>query len=126
MKDKTFDYIVLSEILEHIQEPEKIMRIIKNRFNKNVIITIPNSGFILHRLRLLFGKFPVVVIVYHVKEHIRFWTHSDFRYWCKHLGYKVISCQSSGGINGLKFDLSKISLSLFAYGLLYQITRTDN
>jgi len=91
MKENNFDYIILTEVLEHIQEPEKVMLNLRESFNKSVFVSIPNSGLLYHRLRLLFGKFPVVVIAYHIKEHIRFWTHKDFLYWCGYLGFAIVN-----------------------------------
>ncbi len=124
VKKNAFDYIIITEVLEHIQEPEKIMLSIKGSFNKSIFASIPNSGFILCRLRLLFGKFPITVIVYHIKEHIRFWTHQDFLYWCDYLGFKVINYivgapLSDGFIN----SLTKKWPSLFAMQIIYEIRK---
>jgi methionine biosynthesis protein MetW len=119
MKGRNFDYIIITEVLEHIHEPEKVMQLIKNSFNKYVIVSIPNSGYWINRLRLLFGKFPVVVIIYHVKEHIRFWTHHDFLYWSNYLGFRVIKCIPSASSQMFKLNLGKVNLSLFGMQIIY-------
>jgi methionine biosynthesis protein MetW len=121
IKNNNFDYIIITEVLEHINEPEVVMRALKGKFTKNVIASIPNSGFLYHRVRLLFGKFPIVSIIYHVKEHVRFWTHGDFLYWCKYLGFSVVKCKAYTYPNILGLNASKLSVSLFGQQIIYVI-----
>jgi len=123
LENKKFDYIIITEVLEHVQEPEKVVAAIKNKFNKSIFISIPNAGFFIHRLRLLFGRFPVVVIVQHIKEHIRFWTAKDFIYWCNYLGFKVDNTFVSTGLNfkPLIF-LEKMFPSFFGCQIIYKIS----
>ena len=122
--NKYFDYIIITEVLEHIQDPEKVVVAIKNHFNKSIFISIPNSGFFLHRLRLLFGRFPVVVIVQHVKEHVRFWTLKDFIYWCNYLGYNVDNIISSLLSEHKFVDFFKNKFpSLFAEQIIYVVSK---
>jgi len=83
-----YDYIISSEVIEHLPKPEELMRKVKGKFNKYLIISIPNTGFLGERLRLLFGKTPKQW-VYHPSEHLRFWTVSDFTFWVEQLGLEV-------------------------------------
>lgn len=87
---RKFDHIILTEVIEHVANPEEIMLAIKPHVKTSVIVSIPNVGFFPHRIRLLFGRFPVVVIQVHIKEHLRFWTVKDFYYWAEYLGYDVV------------------------------------
>ena len=123
LENKKFDYIIITEVLEHIQEPERVMADIKNHFTKSVFISIPNAGFFMHRLRLLFGRFPVIVIAQHVKEHIRFWTHKDFIYWCNYFGFEVEDYFVSSGLDfkSLRF-LENLFPALFANQILYKLS----
>jgi len=84
----TYDYIILSEVIEHLPKPEELIKMLKGKFTKRLIITIPNTGFIGERLRLLFGRSPKQW-VYHPSEHLRFWTADDFLYWTGQLGLEV-------------------------------------
>jgi len=122
LENKTYDYIIITEVLEHVQDPEKIIMAVKNNFKKAVFISIPNAGFFVHRLRLLFGRFPLVFIVQHVKEHIRFWTMKDFVYWSNYFGYKVDDIIVLTGLDfkPLRF-LESIFPSLFGNQLLYKL-----
>ena len=43
---QTYDYVVISEVLEHLPNPEQLMFKLKGKVNKFIIITVPNSGFI--------------------------------------------------------------------------------
>jgi len=122
LANKKFDYIIITEVLEHIQDPEKVITAIKNNFSRSLFISIPNAGFFLHRLRLLFGRFPLVMIQQNIKEHIRFWTVKDFIYWSNYHGFKVKDYFVSSGLyfKPLSF-LEKLFPSLFAQQIIYKI-----
>ncbi len=94
--DGTFDYIILSEVIEHIPDPEALLRNAGGHFRQGLIITIPNIGHIKHRARLLCGRFPVQW-VYHPGEHLRFWTVLDFCRWAEELDYRVAALYPSNG-----------------------------
>ncbi len=42
-----FDYIIMSEIIEHLPNPEKVILDVKKITRKKIIITTPNIAFIL-------------------------------------------------------------------------------
>ena len=89
VKEWLFDYIIMSDFIEHIPDPEKVLMKLKGHFRKGIIITIPNTGYITLRLRLCIGgRFPVQWGK-HPGEHLRFWTIKDFIWWTKQLGYRV-------------------------------------
>jgi len=79
------DVIILSEILEHLPNPEDTLNILKTKANLGVIFSFPNTGYYAERLRILFGKFPVQWRI-HPGEHLRFWTHADLKNWLHCLG----------------------------------------
>ena len=68
--------------------PEQLILKLRGRFRKYLIITIPNTGFAGERLRLLLGRFPKQWAL-HPSEHLRFWTVTDFIFWCQQLGFRV-------------------------------------
>lgn len=86
--EREVDYIVISEVLEHVPNPEEVLLKVRDRFRKRLIITIPNVGSIIDRLRLVFGRFAHQW-VFHPSEHLRFWTITDFCFTCRQLGYTV-------------------------------------
>ena len=45
-KDKTFDTVVLFELIEHVVEPDKILKEARRVAKKNILISVPNcNGF---------------------------------------------------------------------------------
>lgn len=96
-----WDVVVMMEIIEHIPNAEKLVREVVELKPKAVFITIPNVGYILHRMRLaLTGRFPVTCIFYHMREHLRFWTVKDFVEWAPSVNLNVDSyhaqCDETG------------------------------
>ncbi len=86
LKSNNIDTIMYLEVLEHIPDPERVVMKALDSVDR-VIFSVPNTGFISHRLRLLFGKFPMQWRL-HPGEHLRFWTLSDMQWWCNQLGFK--------------------------------------
>jgi methionine biosynthesis protein MetW len=83
-----FDYIILSEIIEHLSDPESLLNRLRPYARKGIIVSIPNTGYHQHRLRLLFGRFPLQWVVT-PGEHLRFWTRADFHWWARQLGFTI-------------------------------------
>lgn len=78
-------YVSLFEVLEHIYSPEElVLELLSNKHIKKIFISVPNSGFFIHRIRLLTGRFPLQWIA-NPNEHIRFWTIKDLYWWLKYL-----------------------------------------
>jgi hypothetical protein len=90
---------------------------------KRVFVTIPNVGFLVHRLRLMFaGRFPITSIFYHMKEHLRFWTVKDFHQWARHLD--MVVCSYHGQVDRpdkVVNWLSRGAPSLFADRVVYEL-----
>lgn len=107
------DYILLLEILEHIPNSETLLRAAYDKSQKGVFFSIPNSGFFIHRLRLLLGRFPKQWTRF-PNEHLRFWTLKDLKWWLKSLRYDNFSVFYYRGIP----ILNQIWPGLFSAGFL--------
>lgn len=94
--EQEYDYIILSEVLEHIANPEEVIAKVCWHFRRALLVSIPNIGYYQHRLRLLFGRFPIQW-GWHPAEHLRFWTVIDFVAWIRELGLEVVDVRSSNG-----------------------------
>ena len=95
--EQKYDYIILSEVLEHLINPERVIVKVRDHFRQRLLISIPNIGYYRHRLRLMFGRFPVQW-EWHPAEHLRYWTVTDFVEWLSELGLQVVSLQASNGL----------------------------
>jgi methionine biosynthesis protein MetW len=109
-----YDYIILSEIIEHIPTPENLLDGLRSHVRQAFIISVPNTGYIWHRLRLLLGRFPLQWLA-HPGEHLRFWTRADFLWWANWLGYRVQAAIPYQGTPGLKH----LWPNLFASGMVF-------
>ena len=70
--DKSFDTILLFEVLEHVGSPEDILKEAKRVARKNVLITVPNCSQF-HRLR----KAGITYDHMLEKDHVNFFSKSD-------------------------------------------------
>ena len=43
-EDKSFDTVIMFELLEHVQNPEQVLKESKRVALKNILITVPNCG----------------------------------------------------------------------------------
>jgi methionine biosynthesis protein MetW len=112
-----FDVITAFEVLEHIPEAEQAIQR-WSRAAPVVILSVPNVGYVGSRVRLaLFGRFPTTNCVYHIKEHVRHWTLTDFREWTARLGLRITHVEAQYGAPGLR----RVWPGLFAKGLVYRV-----
>ena len=81
-----FDIITAFEVLEHLPDADEQLLKLYSKVNVAFIFSVPNTGYIVHRLRLLFGRFPLQWRA-HPGKHARFWTKKDVYWWItKYLG----------------------------------------
>jgi len=114
-----FDHIVMFEVIEHIADAETMLSKLQGRFRKNLFITTPNLGYIAHRLRMLFGRFPVTYML-DPREHVRYWTTRDFRVWLSWLGYTEVYVRGLRG-KPASLRLYRAFPSLWASEVLYVV-----
>jgi methionine biosynthesis protein MetW len=118
-----WDAVVLMEVIEHVHDAEGLMRQVMAMNPARILVTLPNVGFLIHRIRLAFGgRFPVTTIIYHMKEHIRFWTVKDFHQWATYLGLEVTAYQGQmQRPDPLVRLLVRLWPSLFASQMIYEL-----
>lgn len=114
---QSFDYIILSEIIEHLPDPESLLDSLRPYVRKGLIISIPNTGFYQHRLRLLLGRFPLQWVVT-PGEHLRFWTHADFRWWARQIRFQILREVPYEGTPVLRNIWPSLFAAAFVYLLL--------
>jgi methionine biosynthesis protein MetW len=116
--DEDYDHIIISEVLEHIPNPEELLSKVKGRFTASLLLSIPNSAYYVHRLRLLFGRFPVQW-AWHPGEHLRFWSLTDFREMLAENGLEVASINTHSGF----LFLHSVWPNLFADSAIFEVRR---
>lgn len=113
----TFDYVILSEIIEHTPDPESLLNSLRPFARKGIIVSIPNTGFHQHRLRLLMGRFPLQWVVT-PGEHLRYWTRADFHWWARQLGFKIAREVPYEGTAALKDVYPSLFAAAFVFVLV--------
>jgi 2-polyprenyl-3-methyl-5-hydroxy-6-metoxy-1,4-benzoquinol methylase len=112
------DVITLMEIIEHIPHAESLVRAVYEKASKAVIFSVPNTGYVVYRLRLLFGRFPMQWRL-HPGEHVRFWTLTDMRWWLRSMGFSKNTIITYRGVP----ILNKVWPSLFAAGFVVYLPK---
>ncbi len=118
--NENFDYIILSEVLEHLKNPEEVIAFLK-KHTKHFLITIPNSASYQFRYGLMFrGRF-FTQWAYHPSEHLRYWSHIDFLDWLDAMDLEVLSTPVSEGFSfrGLLPRLPYLWKNLLGYRMVY-------
>jgi methionine biosynthesis protein MetW len=111
--DNSFDYVILSQTLQAMDRPDKILEELL-RVGKRAVVAFPNFGYWRVRLHLLLkGKMPVTKSLdypWYSTPNIHFCTIRDFVDLCDELNIKIekgMAVDSSGsriGSNSLLFS----------------------
>jgi len=87
------DYIMALDIIEHLKSPERLLKVLRQRFSKDspeVIITTGNVAFLPVRISLLFNKFNYGKRGILDMGHCRLFTFSSLCRTLQVNGYEVI------------------------------------
>jgi methionine biosynthesis protein MetW len=92
--DQTFDYVILSQTLQQVYEPDTLIRSIL-RIGKKGIVSFPNFSHWLCRIQLLWtGYAPVtkqLPFQWYDTPNIRVITIKDFRKFIHDIGFEVLN-----------------------------------
>jgi SAM-dependent methyltransferase len=92
----SFDYVLLLDVLEHLEEPEKFvwnLRMQAHGKSPNIIVSVPNIGFFVMRLQLLFGRFNYGIKGILDMGHRRLFTFYTIRKMLGDAGFKILKCK---------------------------------
>jgi len=89
----SFDLILLSDVLEHIYNPWKVLNQIKLKLTSNgcVLISVPNLQNLNYLNAVNSGEFNYTLSGLFDETHIRFFSHKTLIYYLEELGFKIIS-----------------------------------
>ena len=134
-----YDYILILDLIEHLNGPEKFLEDLKNKLRNSIrpqiIITTPNIAFFIIRLMLLFGQFNYGKRGILDKTHTRLFTFSTLKRLITQSDFMLVSSKGipapyplaignnffSKSLTNLNIFLIKISKSLFSYQIMYEI-----
>ncbi len=110
-----YNYIIFSDILEHLPRPDLLLLDCKKYLKKNgkIIVSLPNVARLEIRLALLFGKFnyhPGILST----DHLRFFTKKSALELLKKTGFEIVNIKPTGLGSKLK-----IFTTLFAFQFIY-------
>jgi SAM-dependent methyltransferase len=123
----SYDYILMSEVLEHLFFPEHLLSQIKELAHKNteIIITVPNILFWKNRLRILRGHFEYTPSGLMDRGHIHFFSWQALQDIVQSEGYHLIETSHHVPTRGTKW-LGRFFPGLFAYQFIVKIKRNEN
>ncbi len=126
LKEKKFDYIIITEVLEHLLFPEVMLKRIKKIADSNteIIVTVPNILFWKNRLKIFFGKFDYEDEGLMDRGHIHFFSWRSFCNLLNKGGFKILQIKNNIPTRGTKF-LGKIFPGLFAYQFIVKARKRD-
>lgn len=127
-----FDVIMLLDIIEHLQNPERFLEGLHGWCvvdNPRVVITTPNIAFFIQRIMLLLGQFNYGKRGTLDKTHTRLFTFGSLRRILKNAGFNITSIEGipapfplafgnnwfSRRVLKLNWLLIRVSRTLFSY-----------
>ena len=90
--DNAFDYVVLSQTLQSIDQPPQKLVSEMLRIGRTAIVSFPNFAYYPLRLQLLRGKMPTgegLPYTWHDTPNVRYCTINDFEQWCREQKFTV-------------------------------------
>ena len=123
--ENSFDYVVMTQTLQAIQHPEKLLRQMM-RIGKEGIVTFPNMAFWKNRIQLaLGGHMPITRTLpntWHDTPNIHLCSLQDFEDLCESSGIKII--QRSAVDHAHRYSLgSKLLPNLLGEIALYRFCK---
>jgi homoserine O-acetyltransferase len=121
--DKSFDYVILSQTVQTLKNPEKAL-LEMLRVGKKVIVSFPNFAHWRCRLQMAFlGKAPVtgnLPFEWYNSPNVHFFTINDFDRFCDKLGVKV---ENKIALSETRGSQVKFAPNLFADQAVYVTSR---
>jgi predicted TPR repeat methyltransferase len=110
------DFIIFADILEHLPDPETILRKIVRNQTSGVLfaISVPNIAHLYMRWQLLLGKFEYTEVGIMDRTHLRFFTRKTFEQMLATCGLIIIEKQTTP----IPLDLVNPFFSNFKIGRL--------
>ncbi len=124
-----FDVIIFENILEHLKNPEKVLKFFYDYLFDDgyILISVPNVAFITVRVNLLFGKFNYSTHRLLDRTHLHLYTLESAKELIESCGYKVRYVGSYNPVRKRYYYFLKIatsfSRSLFTIDFIFKATK---
>jgi len=132
--DASFDYIVCADVLEHLRQPERLLRECRERLAPGgaLIASLPNSGHAYFRGQVLMGRFPQHDRGLFDRTHVQFYMWQGWVDLLARAGFLIETLHCSGvpvglalpkwqgslwvrALERLSYESARAWKSLFAY-----------
>jgi 2-polyprenyl-3-methyl-5-hydroxy-6-metoxy-1,4-benzoquinol methylase len=125
LKAKPYDLIVVSEVLEHLFEPENLLSKLSklSKPDKQIIITVPNLLFWKNRIKIFLGRFNYTNQGLMDRGHIHFFTWASLKSLINNADYCLLAVENY--CPAFKW-LGRIWPGLFAYQFIIKISSVKN
>ncbi|NRA08863.1 MAG: methyltransferase domain-containing protein [Myxococcales bacterium] len=89
---RVFDYVVVSDVLEHLKERQQLLRDTRRYLKEDgrLIVSTPNIALWFYRLSLLVGRFEYGARGVLDRTHVHLYTRSTFRREIERAGFRVV------------------------------------
>jgi len=128
----TYDFIILSDIFEHLKDPTKVILKIAERLmvGGKILVSVPNVSHADIWLNLIEGKFNYTHAGILDNTHLKFFTKHSFYEWIDDINHSFkdvcFDCEYIGGTHGEGSLVSSISNSdKFLYDYITSIPEYD-
>jgi len=129
IKKSSFDYITLSDVLEHLTNPQQALQNLSPYLKPagQLLISTPNIANYAVRLRLLAGRFDYTEEGIMDKSHLHFFTRKSLINMLDRAGYQIVKFDYTPGLDQAAFYNQTFGriLRRFSFGrkVEYLITR---
>ena len=122
---KTFDFVIASEIIEHLFNPANLLMEIKRVLKDKgiLILTTPNFLYWGNRIKFIFGNFKYQTSGIFDEGHVHFYTYRSLRSEIKEAGLNILRENHVYAGSEIFKSIKSRFPSLFAYQFVIQCTK---
>jgi 2-polyprenyl-3-methyl-5-hydroxy-6-metoxy-1,4-benzoquinol methylase len=95
--DRKFDRVLLLDLLEHLLDPENLLREVRPTLKENgrLIVSLPNVANITVRVALLFGRFTYTDRGILDRTHLHLYTRRTARALLENAGWEILEARTT-------------------------------
>lgn len=126
LRNEKFDFIIVADVLEHLVNPEEILKKIGDflKTNGKLLVSLPNVGHYSVRFSHLFGNWDMLDAGIMDKTHLHFYTLKTMQEMFRKNNWKIISVRPRGDLErwGKKINLEKVGkMMLFGWPTFFAV-----